>query len=81
MLGSYLATKVTNSPKLGSISDMMRATYHVGITVCYRDRESGFPKCLPLSGDPRSNFHRLILLCHSNRFSWYVCKEFREKKP
>ena len=47
---------------------MLRATNHAGITVCNRDRESGFPKCLPqaLPGDPRSNFHRLILLCHSN---------------
>jgi hypothetical protein len=33
-------TKVTNSPKLGSISDMLRATNHAGITVCNRDRES-----------------------------------------
>jgi hypothetical protein len=50
---------------------MLRATNHAGVTVCNRDRESGFklPKhfiCLPLPGDPRSNFHRLILLCHSN---------------
>jgi hypothetical protein len=59
---------VTKISKLGSISDMLRATYHAGVTVCNRDRESGFPKCqcLPLPGDARSNFHRLILLCHSN---------------
>jgi hypothetical protein len=48
---------------------MLRATNHAGITVCNRDRESGFPKCLPLPGDRRSsndsNFHRPIL-CHSN---------------
>ncbi len=56
---------MTDSPKLGSISDMLRATNHAGVTVCNRDRESGLPKCLPLPGDPRSNFHRLILLCHS----------------
>ena len=45
---------------------MLRATNHAGVTVCNRDRESGLPKCLPLPGDPWSNFHRLILLCHSN---------------
>ncbi len=49
---------------------MLRATHHAGVTVCNRDRcahrESGLPKCFPLRGDPRSNFHRLILLCHSN---------------
>ena len=32
------------SPKLGSISDMLRATNHAGITVCNCDRESGSPK-------------------------------------
>ena len=61
---------MTNSPKLlvGSISDVLRATNHAGITVRNCDCESGLPKCLPspLPGDPRSNFHRLILLCHSN---------------
>jgi hypothetical protein len=66
-LGSYSVTKVTKISKLGSISDMLRATYHADVTVCNRDRESGLPKCLPLPGDPRSNFHRLILLSgHSN---------------
>ncbi len=59
---------MTEASKLGSVSDMLRATTHAGVTVCNRDRdrESGLPKCLPLPGDPRSNFHRLILLCHSN---------------
>ncbi len=66
LIGFLLSHKMTNSPKLGSISDMLRAANHAGVTVCNRDRESGFPKCLPLPGDPRSNFHRLILLCHSN---------------
>jgi hypothetical protein len=38
---------VTNSPRLGLISDMLRATNHAGgITVCNRDRESGFRKLL-----------------------------------
>ena len=49
------------SYELGSISDMLRATNPAGVTVCNRDRESGLPKCLSLPGDPRSNFHRLIL--------------------
>ena len=57
---------MTNSPnKLGSIIDVLRATNHAGVTDCNRDRESGFPKCLPLPADPRSNFHRLILLCQT----------------
>ena len=34
---------MTNSPKLGSISDMLRATNHAGITVRNCDRESGLP--------------------------------------
>jgi hypothetical protein len=59
-----------NRPKLGSVSDMLRAANHAGVTVCNRDRdrESGFPKCLTLPCDPRSNlnFHRLILLCRSS---------------
>ncbi len=29
-----------------------------------RRQARGLPKCLPLPGDPRSNFHRLIFLCH-----------------
>jgi hypothetical protein len=46
---------------------MPRASNHAGVTVCNRDRESGFPKCLPLPGDPLSNFHRVvILLCYSS---------------
>jgi hypothetical protein len=35
---------------------LLRAAYHAGITVCNCDRESSSPNCLPLSGDPRSNF-------------------------
>jgi hypothetical protein len=43
-LGSYLGAKtVTKISKLGSISDMLRATNHaasgVTVTVCNRDRE------------------------------------------
>jgi hypothetical protein len=38
--------------KLGSISDMLRAANHAGVTVCNRHRESGLPKCLPLPWRP-----------------------------
>ncbi len=39
--------KVTEISKLCSISDVLRAANHAGVTVRNRHRESGLPKCLP----------------------------------
>ena len=36
---------------------MLSAASHAGIAVCNRDFESGLPRGLPLSGNPRSNVH------------------------
>ncbi len=60
---------MTNSPKVGSVSDMLRATNHAGVTVCNRDRESGFPcswtpvfkRPCPNRDDPTSTGSRVVL--------------------